>query len=94
MKVLEILVQYNCFTGALNPKVQLAPACILEPDHDRQREAGVHRLQEELPEMFILGKYNQEKRTGPAIRLCCIMAQKIEGLSCLLIRPIEKQREL
>ena len=30
----------------------------------------------ELPEMFILDKYDIEKRMGPAIRLRCVIANK------------------
>src|ERR1035441_4576392 len=59
-----------------NPDVQAAPRCILWPDGDRQWEAAAARLQSELPEMFILGDYDAAKRTGPAIWLRCVIANK------------------
>lgn len=57
-----------------NPEVQVAPTCILWPDRDRQWEAIIPRLQEDLPELLVLGEYNAAKRTGPAIWLRCILA--------------------
>ena len=64
-----------------NPEVQVAPICILWPDRDRQWEAVIPRLQNELPELFVLGEYALEKRTGPAIWLRCVIADKISELS-------------
>ncbi|MDB4304159.1 BREX-1 system phosphatase PglZ type B, partial [Desulfosarcina sp.] len=60
-----------------NPDVQVAPACILWPDRDRQWEAIIPRLQLEIPELFVLGEYDLEKRTGPAIWLRCVLAGEI-----------------
>jgi len=54
-----------------NPEVQVAPACILWSDRDRQWEGIIPRIQIELPELFVLGEYDIEKRTGPAIWLRC-----------------------
>ncbi len=59
-----------------NPDVQVAPQCILWPDGDRQWEPVAARLQVELPEMFVLGDYDIEKKTGPAIWLRCVIAGK------------------
>lgn len=64
-----------------NPEVQLAPACILWPDRDRQWEAVIPVLQAELLELMVLGDYAPERRTGPAIWLRCVMAGKVDGLS-------------
>ncbi len=61
-----------------NPEVQVAPACILWPDHDRQWESAIPRLQAEMPELLVLGDYAPGKRTGPAIWLRCVIAGKIE----------------
>ena len=57
-----------------NPDVQVAPACILWPDRDRQWEPVIPRLQAELPELFVLGDYDPEQRRGPAIWLRCVLA--------------------
>lgn len=63
-----------------NPEIQVAPACILWPDRDRQWEAIIPRLQNELPELLTLGEYNPEKRTGPAIWLRCVIARKADDV--------------
>jgi len=59
-----------------NPDVQVAPSCIPWLGGDRQWEPVAARLQAELPEMFILGEYDIVKRTGPAIWLRCVIANK------------------
>jgi len=66
-------------------EVQVAPACILWPDKDRQWEAVIPRLQTDLPELLILGDYKPDKRTGPAIWLRCVLAGKVEAASSRLI---------
>ena len=72
----EMLVQAIRHATIHNPDVQMAPSCILWPDGDRQWEPVAARLQAELPEMFVLGDYEVEKRTGPAIWLRCVIANK------------------
>ena len=66
--------------AVFNPEVQTAPACVLWPDSDRQWEAVIPRLQNELPELLILGDYTPEKRIGPAIWLRCVLAKKIADI--------------
>ena len=72
----EMLVQAIRRAAIHNPDVQVAPSCILWPDGDRQWEPVAARLQAELPELFVLGDYDVEKRTGPAIWLRCVIADK------------------
>ena len=67
--------------SVFNPAVQVAPACILWPDRDRQWEAVIPHLQVELPELFILGDYDRARQTGPAIWLRCIIAGKADDIS-------------
>ncbi|MCF6266293.1 MAG: BREX-1 system phosphatase PglZ type B [Desulfuromusa sp.] len=67
--------------SVFNPEVQVAPACILWPDHDRQWEAVIPLLQAELSELFVLGDYAPEKQIGPAIWLRCVIAGQIEGIN-------------
>ena len=76
--LIESLVHSLRTAATFNPEVQTAPACILWPDHNRQWEAVIPRLQEEMPELFILGDYGPEKRIGPAIWLRCVVACKID----------------
>ena len=76
MKIIECLIDALRGSAIFNPEVQVAPACILWPDKDRQWEAVVSRLQSEMPELLVLGEYAPESRTGPAIWLRCVIAGK------------------
>lgn len=78
--VIKHIVKAIRDSAIFNPDVQVAPACILWPDKDRQWEAIIPRLQDELGELFILGDYHPEKRIGPAIWLRCVIANKISDL--------------
>ena len=67
--------------AVFNQEVQVAPACILWPDRDRQWEAVVPLLQVEMPELLVLGNYAAEKRVGPAIWLRCVIAGLVEEIT-------------
>ncbi len=81
MRVLDTLVRKIREAATHNPDVQLAPACILWPDGDRQWQTIVPRLQNEILELFQLGDLVPDKRVGPAIWLRCVIARKLEGAS-------------
>ncbi|MBF0101459.1 MAG: BREX-1 system phosphatase PglZ type B [Desulfobacterales bacterium] len=83
MKVLEHLLKAVCDAAIYNSDIQIAPACILWPDKDRQWESVLPRLQKDLSELFILGDYAPDKRTGPAIWLRCIIAKKNPEIAIL-----------
>ncbi len=76
MKIVDALIESLRAGAVHNPDVQAAPACILWPDRELQWEAVIPRLQDKMPEIFVLGKYCPEKRTGPAIWLRCVLAGK------------------
>jgi len=80
IRLIDRLIQAIRSAAVYNPDVQVAPACILWPDHDRQWEAIIPRLQNELPELLILGNYEPDKRMGPAIWLRCVIAEKNEDV--------------
>ena len=71
MKLVDEFIKAVRSAAVFNKEVQVAPACILWPDRDRQWETAMPRLQEEMPELLILGDYKPETRTGPAIWLRC-----------------------
>ena len=73
--------------SVFNPEVQAAPACILWPDRDRQWEAVIPYLQNELPELFVLGEYAPDARKGPAIWLRCVIADKVDGIEIQRGKP-------
>ena len=77
MLIIERLLKAIRSAAVHNPEVQVAPSCILWPDADRQWEPVLPRLQAELPEPFILGDYDPEKRMGHAIWLRCVIAHRI-----------------
>jgi len=81
MRVLDQLLKAVRDASVFNPDVQVAPACILWPDKDRQWEAIIPRLQGELPELMVLGDYVPNKQTGPAIWLRCVIAGKTDGIA-------------
>lgn len=76
MRLVDCLVKCLRDAAVHNPDVQVAPACILWPDGDRQWEPVVPRLQGEMPELLQLGDFAPEKRIGPAIWLRCVIAAK------------------
>jgi len=76
MRVLDHLLQAVREAAVFNPEVQVAPACILWPDKECQWQAVIPRLQGELAELLVLGDYAPENRTGPAIWLRCVIADK------------------
>ena len=81
MRVLDHLLKAVRDTAVFNPDVQVAPACIMWPDRDRQWEAVVPVLQAELPELMILGNFAPDKRIGPAIWLRCVITGHVEEIS-------------
>jgi hypothetical protein len=79
-RVLDVLLRTLRGAAAYNSEVQVRPACILWPDRDRQWEAVVPRLQNELSELLVLGDYHPEKREGPGIWLRCVIAGKTDDI--------------
>jgi len=84
MRVLDHLLKAVRDAAVFNPEIQVAPACILWPDRDRQWEAVIPALQADLPELMILGDYAPDKRMGPAIWLRCVIAGTVEDASSIL----------
>ena len=78
MKIIDSLIKAIRSAAIFNPEIQVAPACILWPDRDRQWEPVIPILQVELPELWVLGDYAPDKQTGPAIWLRCMIAEKTE----------------
>jgi hypothetical protein len=58
---------------------QVAPCAVLWPDPERLWECIMPELRPMLPELFELGSYAPEKRTGPALWLRCVEARVVEG---------------
>jgi hypothetical protein len=63
-----------------NQMYEIPPACILWPDKDKEWLSVIGILQKEMPELFILGGYNHNERTGPAIWLRCVLSNAIDEI--------------
>jgi hypothetical protein len=56
---------------------QVAPCAVLWPDPERLWERIVPQMRALTPELFVLGNYAPEQRTGPALWLRCLEARAI-----------------
>ncbi|MBU4280022.1 MAG: BREX-1 system phosphatase PglZ type B [Gammaproteobacteria bacterium] len=68
------LVEALTRASAGNSQAAAPAAAVLWPDKDRQWTSALGKLQEEMPQLLMLGEYLPERRSGPAIWLKCAMA--------------------
>ena len=73
---------------AYAPGDQAPPCAVLWPDPERLWEPVMPILQAMVPELYMLGSYSAEKRTGPALWLRCIEARVVEGAPAPETAPI------
>ena len=66
-------------TQAFAPGDQVAPCAVLWTDPDRLWANVMKQMQALMPELYILGPYNPEYRSGPALWLRCIEARVVAG---------------
>ncbi|MFP4183467.1 MAG: BREX-1 system phosphatase PglZ type B [Halorhodospira sp.] len=64
-----------------NAEVETAPHCILWPDREQQWQSVIPQLQGEMPELLVLGGYDPERRSGPAIWLRCAIARVLDEVA-------------
>jgi len=57
---------------------QVAPCAILWPDESRTWESIIDELKRELPELYVLGPYDAENKTGPAVWLRCVETHAVD----------------
>lgn len=67
---------------------QVAPYVVLWTDPDRLWGGVMPALQTMLPELFRLGSYAPEHRTGPALWLRCVEARQVDGAPPVGTAPI------
>ena len=77
----DLLIKSIRSAAVYNSDIQAAPACILWPDKDRQWEVCKNSLKAQIPELFELGDYSPEDKSGPAIWLRSVLANCVEGIS-------------
>ncbi len=80
VSIADALIKSVRGAAVYNSNVEVAPACILWPDGDRQWEPVVSRLQGEMPELCVLGDFDPVSRTGPAIWLRMVIADRYDGI--------------
>jgi hypothetical protein len=89
------------FTGALrSPEGVADPVALLWTDVDGQWRSLVATLRSVMPELYTLGKYDPENRTGPVIWLKCVVDRTLpdvappEGVIPILYLPGVSRQEL
>lgn len=75
----ELAARVRAMASAYTEGDQTPPAAILWPDGDRRWAGVLTDLMASLPELYALGDFNPEDRTGPAIWLRCIEARTWPG---------------
>lgn len=63
-----------------NPALESPPVAILWTDEKREWEAVLPRIKEALPELFSLGAYAPDERTGPGVWLRMVADRQAEGV--------------
>ena len=67
---------------------QVAPCAVMWSDPERLWERTLPALQPLLPELFLLGSYRPDKRSGPALWLRCVEARLVAGAPPIGTTPI------
>lgn len=88
IRVVDRLVSAIRKAAEYNSASQVAPCCILWPDGDRQFESAVPLLLKEMPELLVLGGFDEPNRTGPALWIRCALGGKVEGYDPKGLPPV------
>src|SRR5512135_1343953 len=71
--LLEAVRQGLAQAGLFNSGDSVSPAAILWTDSDGEWQPIVAKLRALLPELLILGPFEPEQKTGPAIWMRCVI---------------------
>jgi len=80
--LLEAVRQSLTIATRYNSSDATAPAAILWTDADGQWQPLVNKLKPLMPELFILGPYAPDQKTGPAIWLRCVIERSLPEVKC------------
>ena len=80
MNIIELLADSLRESAEYNQNSQAAPAAVLWTDKECQWQKAVHGIQLLMPELLVLGEYNPEQLTGPAIWLKCAIAGTLDNV--------------
>lgn len=78
--LLEGLIRSLAEAARHQPGVEERPAAILWTDAKGEWRPLLPSLRERLPQLLVLGEYNPEERTGPAIWLRCAIAGTLDDV--------------
>jgi len=78
--IIEELQDSLVASGRYNPDDVVRPAAILWTDADHQWAPAISQLQMLMPELFVLGDYQPDKKTGPAIWLRCVIDRTLPDM--------------
>ena len=67
---------------------EIAPCAVLWTDPERLWEIVLPQMQAIMPELYLLGEYEPEKRRGPSLWLRCIEARVVDGATPVGVAPI------
>ena len=76
--VIEALAASLEAASAGNPDDAEPPAAVLWTDRDSRWQPVVPRLRALMPQLLVLGEYDPDERTGPAIWLRCVIDRALE----------------
>ena len=92
---------YDSFVISLrSPEGVAEPTVLLWTDTDRQWQGLLPALSVVVPQLYCLGHYNPEARTGPVIWLKCVMERTLlevspsEGVTPIFYLPGVSRQEL
>lgn len=84
----QLIATLRAVGQAYAPGDQVAPCAVLWADPERLWATVVPELLPVLPELYQLGRYDLELRSGPALWMRCIEARLIEGAPAADTTPI------
>ncbi len=78
MTVIDELIKSIKSASRYNKSEEARPKCILWTDKNKEWLECIPILQNKVPELFVYGDYDKDKKTGPAIWLRCVLANLVE----------------
>src|SRR6185369_522737 len=84
----QLVAALRTVAQAYAPGDQVAPCAVLWADPDRLWASVVPELLPLLPELYQLGGYDLQHRSGPALWLRCIEARQLDGAPPVGATPV------
>lgn len=88
MKIAEYIAQSIRAAGNSNTQTSAAAAAVLWPDNEGIWQAALPQFSAYLPSLMVLGPYEPDRKTGPAIWLKCAVAAQLPEIELMGQVPI------